>query len=242
MGPESMLGWHFAETSRRLRYGDGREIVVGKSHSVGGEPILCKHGLHASESVLDALKHAPGPILYRVKLSGKILRGGDKAVATKRAYLAEIDAEPILREFARKCALSVIHLWDAPRVVRQYLETGDESLRDAAGSAAKAAAEAATWAAAAAAGAAWAAAGAAAWDAWAAARAAAGAARDATWAAAWAAWAAAEDAAGAARAAAWDAAGAAAGDARDAAWAAQKTMLEEMCLAALKKKQKRKAR
>jgi hypothetical protein len=117
-----------------------------------------------------------GPILYRVKLSGTIVRGDDKAAATKRTYLAEIDAEPILREFARKCALSVTHLWDAPRVVRQYLETGDESLRAAA--------------------------------------------RDA------AAWDAAWDAA---RAAAWAAA-------RDA----QKKMLEEMCLAALKKPSKTK--
>ena len=29
--------------------------------------------------------------------------------------------------------LSVIHLWAAPAVVRQYLQTGDESLREAAG-------------------------------------------------------------------------------------------------------------
>jgi hypothetical protein len=56
---KTMLGWHFAETSRRLRYGDDRPIVVGESHSVKGEPILCKHGLHASESVLDALQYAP---------------------------------------------------------------------------------------------------------------------------------------------------------------------------------------
>ena len=37
--------------------------------------------------------------------------------------------------------MSVIHLWDAPDVVRQYLETGDESLRDAA----QAAAQVAVW-------------------------------------------------------------------------------------------------
>jgi len=36
------------------------------------------------------------------------------------------------REFACWCALSVIHLWDAPKVVIQYLETQDESIRDAA--------------------------------------------------------------------------------------------------------------
>ena len=45
----------------------------------------------------------------------------------------------MLRAFARQCALDVIHLWNAPQVVRDYLTTGDESLRDAAGNAAYAA-------------------------------------------------------------------------------------------------------
>ena len=36
------------------------------------------------------------------------------------------------RYFARWCALQVIHLWNCPDVVKQYLETGDEGLRDAA--------------------------------------------------------------------------------------------------------------
>jgi len=40
------------------------------------------------------------------------------------------------RYFARWCALQVIHLWNCPDVVKQYLETGDEGLRDAARSAA----------------------------------------------------------------------------------------------------------
>ena len=40
--------------------------------------------------------------------------------------------DKINREFARWCALQVVHLWDCPAIVRQYLETGDESTRDAA--------------------------------------------------------------------------------------------------------------
>ncbi len=43
-----------------------------------------------------------------------------------------IDCEEALGLFARQCALDVIHLWDAPGVVHQYLETGDESLRSTA--------------------------------------------------------------------------------------------------------------
>jgi hypothetical protein len=93
----------------------------------------------------------------------------------------------IIDAFARWCALSVAHLWDMPDVVRQFLETGDETLRDAAGAAAAAAAR--TEVRYAAGDAAWSAARvaatAAAWDAaWSAARAAA-------WSVAWyAAWSA----------------------------------------------------
>jgi hypothetical protein len=39
------------------------------------------------------------------------------------------------RNEARRDALSVAHLWDAPEVVIEYLETGDEDLWDSAMSA-----------------------------------------------------------------------------------------------------------
>jgi hypothetical protein len=242
-------GWYFSDESRKLRYDAGREIAIGVEHTVKGYPEPCKRGLHASERILDALQYAPGPIIWRVELSGRIKRGDDKVAATRRKYIAGgLDISDILRKFARKQALSVAHLWDIPEIVRRYLEIGDEFIRaaawaaawaaakDAASDAAWAAARAAAWAAAsdaasdAARAAAWAAASDAAWAAaWAAARAAA-------WAAASdAAWAAARDAASdaawaAARAAARAAAGAAAGD---AAWAVAHKMLEDMVLAAI---------
>ena len=134
------LGWHFADETETLRYGDGRKIEVGTTHKVTCNPVLCESGLHASKTVLEALQYAPGNILFRVKLGGKIVHGGDKSVATERTYVARVDAEPILREFARKCALQVIHLWKCPRIVQDYLETGDETLRSAAWSAARSAA------------------------------------------------------------------------------------------------------
>ena len=115
-------------------------------------------GLHASGHPFDALLYAPGSTLHLVELDGELIEHGspvDKVAARRRKIVATIDAEPLLREFARKCALSVIHLWDAPEVVKQYLTTGDESLR----AAARAAARAASWAADAARAAAWAAAG-----------------------------------------------------------------------------------
>jgi len=210
------LFWHFATVDNsgipQLGYGDGRAIAVGETLRVAGDIIHCEdspdertaHGLHASPTVWDALSYASGDtlVLCRVTLGGTVIHRGRKSVANERTVIAMLSVEQtdkLLHDFARWCALQVIHLWDAPNVVRQYLETGDESLRDAAREAARAAA----------------------WDAareaaWAAARAAA---RDAAWAAAWeAAWAAAREAArAAARAAAWAAAWDAAREAATAA-------------------------
>jgi hypothetical protein len=175
-----------------LANGDGREIAVGVTHKVDGQPKLCKRGLPGSKRIIDALKYASSPIVWRVDIGGTVVGSDDKLCGTKRTYLSGgIDITPILREWARECALSVIHLWDAPEIVVRWLKTGDESIR----AAAKDAARAAIWAAA--------------WD----------AARDAAGAAIWAAAgdvasAAAKDAA---RAAIWAAAGAvASAAARDA--------------------------
>ncbi|MET3929535.1 hypothetical protein ABIE51_001422 [Lysobacter sp. OAE881] len=198
------LAYHFVADTLR----DGSPILAdGEWLEHDGEVVICKSGLHASSHPFDALQYAPGKTLCLVEVEGVVTRQEDKLVAKRRRIVKRIDAEPLMREFSRWCALQVIELWDAPEVVRQYLTTGDESLRAAARDAARDAARAAAWAAAR--DAAWAAA-------WA-------AARDAAWAAA---WAAARDAArDAARAAAWaaarDAAWAAAwAAARDAAWAA----------------------
>jgi len=42
----------------------------------------------------------------------------------EQAVKAPIDVTELLFDFARWCALQVIDLWDAPAVVREYLETG----------------------------------------------------------------------------------------------------------------------
>jgi len=93
--------------------------------------------------------------------------------------------------FARACALDVAHLWECPSIVREFLETGKEEIREAARVAAKdSTARGATGTSK------WAAAWAAAWAAW-----------DEEDAARAAAWDAAEaDARAAASVIAWDAA------------------------------------
>lgn len=208
----TILAWHFIGTDRLMAH-TGTPIVSGETYRVEGPLVMCRHGLHASERVIDALQYAPGPVVCRVAMGGEIVTGDDKCAATERQVIWMADATDVLRSFACQYALDVSHLWDMPDVVRQYLDTGDESLMDAAWDAAMAAAMAAardaTWDAAMAA--AWAAARDAAWD----------AARDAAWAAA---MAAARDAArDAARGAAMDAA-------MDAAMAAQNNRLEYMLL------------
>ena len=183
-----MTYYHFINNNKRLGYGDDRIVKVGRTYKVGCQPVLCESGLHASKRLIDALRYAPGPILCKVELGGTIIFGDDKVVATERTVVAMADVSEILRKFARLCALDVIHLWEAPEVVRKFLKTGDESLRAAAWAAARDAA----WGAAR--DAAWAAAWDAARDAVRAVAAARNAARDADAAVA-AAWDAARDAA-----------------------------------------------
>jgi hypothetical protein len=124
--------YHF--TSDILR--DGRPVPpAGKWLRHEGELIPCEAGLHASEHPFDALQYAPGSLLHKVELSGEIIPHGnpvDKVCASGRKILATVNAEDLCRKFARRVALDVIDKWDAPKVVRDYLTTGDETLRDAA--------------------------------------------------------------------------------------------------------------
>ena len=182
-----MKAYHFTKGNK---LSDGRPLpAIGEWLEHTGPIVPCESGLHASEHPFDALQYSPGEMLHLVEIDGELVTHGDppdKVVGRRRKILASIDATDLLREFARWCALQVIHLWECPDVVRRYLETGDESIRaaarDAAGADARDAARAAAWVAA-----------------WVAAR---DATRDAAWEAARdAAWAAARDAD---RAAAWD--------------------------------------
>jgi hypothetical protein len=176
-----MIAYHFAGPTLR----DGRPIPADGEWLTHDGPItICETGLHASKCPWDALQYAPGATLCKVECDGIEAEQDDKFVCRRRKIIARFDSTEMLRAISRWAAKQVLHLWDAPLVVHAYLDTGDESLRAAAGAAARDAA--------------WAAAGDAAGDAaWAAAGDAAG---DAAWDAAWAAaGAAARDAARAAQ-------------------------------------------
>jgi len=143
-----MIAWHFLQSDRKLAYPPHTPAFTGQLLTVDPARLeLCEYGLHASERALDALKYAPGPIVCRVRLGGRILTGADKVCAAERTVIAMADATETLRAFARACALDVIDNWDAPAVVREYLETGNEALREAARSAAESAEAEAAWSA-----------------------------------------------------------------------------------------------
>ncbi len=182
MTSPTRFAWHFLKNDRTA-YG-GFVVEVGKTYEHAGDLIPCKSGLHASARAIDALSFASGAFVTLVRCEGEFVEHGspvDKFVCRRRTALWGYDATDELWTFSRLCALEVLPLWpDAPQVVKDFLETGDEDLRaaarDAAWDAARDAARAAAW----------------------------DAARDAARAAARdAAWDAARDAA---RAAAWDAA------------------------------------
>jgi hypothetical protein len=105
-----MKAFYFATKNRKLRYGDNRPIVVGETHTVDCKPIPCEQGLHASKRLIDALRYAPGTVLYLVELSGEIVETDDKACATERKYLAEFDLSDVLFKFSCACALVNIEL------------------------------------------------------------------------------------------------------------------------------------
>ena len=149
-----MRAYYFSKHDKKLRYDDGRQIRKGRTHKTKGTPVLCEHGLHASKRAIDALKYAPGGYLWVVDLGGEIVEGDDKVVATERKYIDGFDADKLLREFARKCALVNIEkikpYTDKYDLIVEYLETGCDSLRSAASAACSASASAvnAAWSAA----------------------------------------------------------------------------------------------
>src|SRR5688572_4414174 len=99
---EHVSGWHFVGATLR----DGRPVPAdGEWLEHSGPLVMCESGLHFSERLIDALYYAPGNTLCRVTCSGQILRDTDKLVCSRRRIDWRIDAEPVLRAFARRCAL-----------------------------------------------------------------------------------------------------------------------------------------
>ena len=118
-----IYAWHFVGKTLR----DGRPVPKdGKPLIYTGPLVMCQSGLHASRQPFDALQYAPGNTLCYVKCEGAVIEHDDKLVCSQRTIIARVDAEEMLRYFARMQALSVVHLWDAPDVVLDYLMTSEQ--------------------------------------------------------------------------------------------------------------------
>jgi hypothetical protein len=125
-----MEAWHFTNGTK-LR--DGRDVPPpGKWLEHEQKLVMCRAGLHASRRLVDALAYAPGATVHRVEISGQILTGGDKVCGERRKILWSFDAEQVLRDFARFCAWTVLPSWEAPEIVKEWVLTGNEQIRDAA--------------------------------------------------------------------------------------------------------------
>ena len=136
-----MRAWHF--TGKTLR--DGSPIPApGVVLRHTGQLVMCESDLHASLQPFDALQNAPGDKLHLVECGGTIQHQNDKLVCTERTIIVSMDAGPLLRYFARQQALSVVHLWDAPDVVLDYL-MGDDTAWAAARAAAYGVASSEDW-------------------------------------------------------------------------------------------------
>jgi len=140
--------WHFCGADRKLSKGDGRHIKTGRTLKYKDDLWMCKSGLHASPTIYDALQYAPGPILCKVVLGGKVIKGDDKSVAEERTVLKMRDVTNDLHEFACQCAERALRrvkvtdsrCWDAIKAKRLWLrgKISDKELamaRDAAGAA-----------------------------------------------------------------------------------------------------------
>jgi len=136
-----ILAWHFLASDWTAH--GGFKVEVGKTYKHEGAVKPCQSGLHASVKALDANSFCKGPVVTRVECSGTVVPHEAKLACSERTALWGYDATDELRAFARWAALKVAHLWPKsnpmPEVVRQYLETGDESVRAEARKAAHAA-------------------------------------------------------------------------------------------------------
>lgn len=122
--------YHFVGDTLR----DGRPVPPdGEWLKHEGPLRMCASGLHAGLTPWDALCYAPGPVLCEVEVGECSITRDDKVVTSARKIVRRVDITVALRRIACDEALRLLHRWpDAHEVVRRYLETGDEALRDAA--------------------------------------------------------------------------------------------------------------
>ena len=102
-----MRAWHFLRDDMTGGYGDEPAWTDGEKRTVEGELVMCSHGYHASERLIDAVTYARGSTICRVEVSKDMLIDTDKVCSRSRRLLWHLPAEVgqgILHEFACWCA------------------------------------------------------------------------------------------------------------------------------------------
>ncbi len=166
---EITFGWHFLPADKKLTYGDGREVIAGRTLSVECTPECTEAGLHSLTTLNVALCHAPGNVICRVASWGDVDGEDDILAAKNRHVVWMLDGTQVLREQAAWCAQWALeqelsHGRDVdPRsraavdlafafaeggCTAEQLEKARDAAWDAASAAARSAASAAAWCAA----------------------------------------------------------------------------------------------
>ena len=125
---KTIEGWRFVGKSLL----DGSPIPDdGKTLVFSGEPIIDEQGLFAGIEPFYALRYAAGNTLCRVMCGGKVVTSAQSIACTEHTFMQRMDAEKMLRYFARTQALSVIPMYPKgiDEVVFSYLNTGREGIR-----------------------------------------------------------------------------------------------------------------
>lgn len=134
----AITAWHLAVVDQDgnpiCKY-NNVPIVEGDILHANGAIEMAKNGLHASKRIWDALWHQHGPVISKVKLSGKVLETHGQLCAESRRHihvLSEQQSNKVFDTFARECAGKVVYLWNCPEITKEFLLTGDPGLRAAA--------------------------------------------------------------------------------------------------------------
>lgn len=168
--PNKTLAWHFLRDDGKLNYPPHELVEPGSMLVVDKNKLaICLFGLHASKRLIDGLHYAPGALICRVELSGKIIVGEDKLCASQRKVLWMIDGTRLLHEFACKMAMDALlaeraagrepdprsfaaieakHKYLNKEITSEQLTAARSAARSAEESAARSAAESAAWSAA----------------------------------------------------------------------------------------------
>ena len=132
---KKLIVYHF---NNGVTLRDGRPLPsIGQVLTHDGPVIPCSSGLHGSEHPFDALQYALGGTLDKCELWGEIKSHGDpvdKVVGANRVVLKRICANKILLDFARWNCLELerMGIIKYTGIVKKWLNTGDEAIRNAA--------------------------------------------------------------------------------------------------------------